>query len=97
MENLSHLINGLNIALQPFNLFYCFVGVFLGTMVGVLPGIGPAGAIALLLPMTFKAPAVSSIIMLCGISYGAQYGGSITSILVNVPGEPSSVITCLDG
>lgn len=97
MENLSYLITGLGIALQPLNILYCFIGVFLGTLVGVLPGIGPAGAIALLLPMTFKAPAVSTIIMLCGISYGAQYGGSTTSILVNVPGEPSSVVTCLDG
>jgi putative tricarboxylic transport membrane protein len=97
MESFSYLITGLAIALQPANLIYCFLGVLLGTLVGVLPGIGPPGAIALLLPVTFHVPAVSSIIMLCGIMYGAQYGGSTTSILVNIPGESSSVVTCLDG
>ncbi len=83
--------------MQPINLFYCFLGAFCGTLVGVLPGIGPPGAIALLLPITFHVPAVGSIIMLCGIMYGAMYGGSTTSILVNIPGEAASVITCLDG
>ncbi len=97
MEKFSFLLTGLSIALQPTNLLYCFLGVFIGTMVGVLPGIGPSGTIALLLPITFGAPAVSAIIMLCGIAYGAQYGGSTTSILVNMPGEASSVVTCLDG
>jgi len=88
---------GLSTALQPINLLYCFVGVFCGTLVGVLPGIGPPGAIALLLPVTFHVPPVSAIIMFCGIMYGAQYGGSTTSILVNIPGEASSIVTCLDG
>ena len=85
------------VALQPFNLMYCFFGVLIGTLVGVLPGLGPAAAIALLLPATFKVEPVSAVIMLSGIFYGAQYGGSTTSILVNIPGEASSVVTCLDG
>ena len=97
MESFGYLFSGLEAALQPINLLYCFIGVFLGTLVGVLPGIGPAGAIALLLPITFKAPALASVIMLFGVMYGAQYGGSTTSILVNIPGEPSSIITGLDG
>jgi putative tricarboxylic transport membrane protein len=97
MESLSYLLTGLEAALQPLNLLYCFVGVFLGTLVGVLPGIGPSGTIALLLPITFKAPPLASVIMLFGVMFGAQYGGSTTSILVNIPGEPSSIITCLDG
>ncbi|HSO61494.1 MAG TPA: tripartite tricarboxylate transporter permease [Desulfobacterales bacterium] len=79
------------------NLMYCFVGVLMGTMVGVLPGLGPTAAIALLLPVSFHIPPVSTIIMLAGIYYGAMYGGSTTSILVNIPGEAASVITCLDG
>ncbi len=97
METLNYLVMGLGQALQPVNLLYCFLGVFLGTLIGVLPGIGPPGAIALLLPITFNTPPVATIIMLCGIGYGAQYGGSTTSILVNIPGEASSVVTCLDG
>jgi putative tricarboxylic transport membrane protein len=97
MEALHHLATGLGTALEPANLFYCFLGVLCGTLVGVLPGIGPPGAIALLLPVTFHVPTVSTIIMLCGIMYGAMYGGSTTSILVNIPGEAASVITCLDG
>ncbi len=88
---------GLGTALQPINLFYCFIGVFIGTLVGVLPGIGPIGALSLLLPVTFHVPPLSAFIMLLGICYGAQYGGSTTSILVNIPGEASSVVTCLDG
>ena len=84
-------------ALDPSNLLSCGVGVLVGTLVGVLPGIGPIGAIALLLPVTFKATPTSSIIMLAGIYYGAMYGGSTTSILVNIPGETASVVTCLDG
>ena len=76
---------------------YCFVGVLMGTLVGVLPGLGPTAAIALLLPVSFHIPPVSTIIMLAGIYYGAMYGGSTTSILVNIPGEAASVITCLDG
>src|SRR5207247_2794513 len=79
------------------NVLYCLVGVFLGTLIGVLPGIGPVATIAMLLPATFTLPPVSALIMLAGIYYGAQYGGSTTAILVNLPGEASSVVTCLDG
>lgn len=79
------------------NLVYCFIGVFVGTLVGVLPGIGPVGAMAILLPVTFGLPPTTAIIMLAGIYYGAMYGGSTTSILVNIPGEAASVVTCLDG
>ena len=93
----SSLIYGFSVALQPSNLLFCFIGVFLGTLVGVLPGIGPVGTIALLLPLTFKLSPVTGIIMLAGIYYGSMYGGSTTSILINIPGETSSVVTCLDG
>src|SRR5512135_2501462 len=79
------------------NLFYCFVGVFVGTLIGVLPGVGPVATISMLLPATFKMSPVGAIIMLAGIFYGAMYGGSTTSILVNLPGEVASVVTCLDG
>ncbi len=88
---------GFGVALSPLNLFYCFVGVLIGTLVGVLPGLGPPAAIALLLPGTFQMNTVAAVIMLAGIYYGAMYGGSTTSILVNIPGETASVITCLDG
>src|SRR5512144_1634786 len=97
MDILQYLGLGFGIALQPLNLLYCFMGVFIGTLIGVLPGIGPAGAISLLLPITFGINPVSSMIMLAGIFYGSQYGGSTTSILVNIPGEAASVVTCLDG
>jgi putative tricarboxylic transport membrane protein len=97
MEALTGMWNGLLVTLQPTNLFFCFVGVFVGTLIGVLPGIGPLGAIALLLPSTFHISPVSALIMLAGIYYGAMYGGSTTSILVNIPGEAASVVTCLDG
>ncbi|MBP1698005.1 MAG: tripartite tricarboxylate transporter TctA family protein [Deltaproteobacteria bacterium] len=97
LDALSNLAFGFSIFLQPANLAYCFVGVLLGTLVGVLPGLGPSATISLLLPIIFHASPVSSIIMLAGICYGAQYGGSTTSILLNIPGEASSVITCLDG
>ena len=97
MDILSHLFLGFSVALQPMNLFYCFFGVLIGTLVGVLPGLGPVAAMSLLLPATFHTTPVASIIMLAGIYYGAQYGGSTTSILVNIPGEASSVMTCLDG
>jgi putative tricarboxylic transport membrane protein len=97
MENLQYLISGISLALEPMNLLFLFGGVSLGTMIGVLPGIGPAGAIALLLPLTYYVPPLSAVIMIEGIMYGAQYGGSTTSILVNIPGEPSAVITCIDG
>ena len=91
------ILFGLSHALTPLNLAYCFFGVLIGTLVGVLPGLGPSATIAMLLPVTFAMPPVSAIIMLAGIYYGAQYGGSTTAILVNVPGEPSSVMTAVDG
>jgi len=97
MELLNYLGIGFSVALQPVNLLYCFVGVFIGTLIGVLPGIGPVGAMSLLLPTTFKATPEAAVIMLAGIYYGAMYGGSTTSILVNIPGEAASVVTCLDG
>jgi putative tricarboxylic transport membrane protein len=97
IEILQNVIYGFQVALQPVNLIYCFFGVLIGTLVGVLPGLGPAAAIALLLPTTFKITPVSATIMLAGIYYGAMYGGSTTSILVNIPGEAASVVTCLDG
>ncbi|MCU0590311.1 MAG: tripartite tricarboxylate transporter permease, partial [Desulfobacterales bacterium] len=97
MELLQHLATGFSVALDPANLFSCFVGVFVGTLIGVLPGIGPVGAMSLLLPVTFKASPEAAIIMLAGIYYGSMYGGSTTSILVNIPGEAASVVTCLDG
>ena len=97
MEIIQSLLYGFQVALQPVNLIYCFFGVLIGTLVGVLPGLGPASAMAILLPATFKVAPVSSFIMLAGIYYGAMYGGSTTSILVNIPGEAASVVTCLDG
>ena len=93
----DHLVQGFGVAFQLANLFACFVGVLVGTLIGVLPGIGPAAAIAMLLPITFKIDPVTGMIMLAGIYYGAMYGGSTTSILVNIPGEAASVVTCLDG
>jgi putative tricarboxylic transport membrane protein len=97
MDVIQNVAYGFQVALQPVNLLYCFVGTLIGTLVGVLPGLGPAAAIALLLPSTFHASPVSAIIMLAGIYYGAMYGGSTTSILVNIPGEAASVVTCIDG
>jgi len=97
MELFEHLLFGTQTLFTPVNLAFCFIGVLMGTLVGVLPGLGPTAAIALLLPATFHTPPVASIIMLAGIYYGAMYGGSTTSILVNIPGEAASVITCLDG
>jgi len=97
MEFLSHLWLGLQTAATLANLLYCFFGVFLGTAIGVLPGLGPTATIAMLLPVTFVLPPVSALIMLAGIYYGSQYGGSTTSILVNLPGEAASVVTTLDG
>jgi len=97
MDVFNNLILGFSVALTPMNLLYCLIGVLLGTLVGVLPGIGALATIAMLLPITFKLPPVTSLIMLAGIYYGAQYGGSTTSILVNIPGEATSVVTCLDG
>ena len=97
MGILGDLLYGFSIALQPSNVLSCFIGVLLGTLVGVLPGIGPVGAISILLPMSFHMSSTSAIIMLAGIYYGSMYGGSTTSILVNIPGEAASVVTCLDG
>src|ERR671919_2078315 len=97
MEALSGLAQGFAVALQPVNLLWCFVGVLLGTVIGVMPGLGPPATIAMLLPLTFLMNPASAMIMLAGIYYGAKYGGSTTSILLNVPGEAASVVTCLDG
>ncbi|MFC7517255.1 tripartite tricarboxylate transporter permease [Herbaspirillum sp. GCM10030257] len=97
MEILSNLALGFDTALTLSNLMYCLIGVFLGTAIGVLPGLGPTATIAMLLPATFALPPISSLIMLAGIYYGAQYGGSTTAILVNLPGESSSVVTAIDG
>ena len=97
MEVFANLALGLQTATGLENLLYCFIGVCLGTAVGVLPGLGPVTTIAMLLPLTFGLPPVAALIMLAGIYYGAQYGGSTTAILVNMPGEASSVVTALDG
>jgi putative tricarboxylic transport membrane protein len=97
MEAFAHLAKGLAIAMQPNYLFYCFIGCFWGSIVGVLPGLGPLAGMALLLPLTFSLDPTGAIIMLSGIFYGAMYGGSTTSILMRIPGEAASVVTCIDG
>ncbi len=97
MDLLSNIATGFAVALTAQNILYCFIGVFLGTVVGVLPGIGPVTTVAMLLPISFTLEPVSAMIMLAGIYYGAQYGGSTTAILVNIPGEASSVVTTIDG
>jgi putative tricarboxylic transport membrane protein len=97
MDLFNNIIFGFGVALSPQNLLFCFFGALVGTLIGVLPGIGPLATLAMLLPATFYLPPVPALIMLAGIYYGAQYGGSTTAILVNVPGESSSVVTCLDG
>ena len=97
MDVLSNLYMGFSIALTPINILYCLAGVFFGQIVGVLPGIGAPTAIALLLPLTFSMNPTSALIMFAGIYYGVAYGGTITSVLINVPGESSTVMTCLDG
>jgi len=97
MDLFTNLATGFAVALTPANLGFCFLGALIGTLVGVLPGIAPITTIAILLPFTFALPPASSLIMLAGIFYGAQYGGSTTAILVNVPGESSAIVTCLDG
>jgi TctA family transporter len=97
MDVFDHLIFGFGVAISLQNLFYCLVGVTVGTLIGVLPGVGPLATIAMLLPITYNVSAVAALIMLAGIYYGAQYGGSTTAILVNLPGETSSVVTCIDG
>jgi putative tricarboxylic transport membrane protein len=97
MDLINNLGIGLGTALQPANIMYCFIGTLLGTLIGVLPGLGPTATIAMLLPITYSLEPVSSLIMLAGIYYGAQYGGSTTAILVNLPGESSSAVTTIDG
>jgi len=97
MDFLNHLSMAFSIALEPTNLFLCFLGCLVGTFVGVLPGLGPAASISILLPITYKLSSLQAIIMLGGLYYGTMYGGSTTSILINVPGEAASVVTCLDG
>src|SRR5919106_4969807 len=97
MELFNNLIFGFAVALSLQNLLYCFIGVLGGTLIGVRPGIGPLATIAMLLPLTFNVPPVAALIMLAGIYYGAQYGGSTPAILVNLPGETGSVVTCIDG
>jgi TctA family transporter len=97
MDLIANLSLGFGVAFTPINLLYAFAGCLLGTLIGVLPGIGPVATIAMLLPATYALPPVSALIMLAGIYYGAQYGGSTTAILVNLPGESSSVVTCIDG
>jgi putative tricarboxylic transport membrane protein len=97
VDILTNVALGFSVALTPVNLLFCFLGALVGTLVGVLPGLGPVGAVAFLLSLTFKMAPASAIIMLAGIYYGAMYGGSTTSILVNIPGETASVVTCLDG
>ena len=97
MDVLSGLYQGFAVAFDPVNLLYCFIGVFIGTLVGVLPGIGPISAMSLLLPVTLSGSPESGIIMMAGIYYGSMYGGSTTAVLVNIPGEAASVVTCIDG
>ncbi len=97
MEIFHNLVFGFSVAFSLQNLFYCFLGCLLGTLIGVLPGIGPLATIAMLMPITFTVPPIAALIMLAGIYYGAQYGGSTTAILVNLPGETSAVVTCIDG
>ena len=97
MDLFSNLALGASVAFTFQNLFYAFLGCLFGTLVGVLPGLGPVSTIAMLIPLTYHLPPASGLIMIAGIYYGAQYGGSTTAILLNVPGETSSIITCLDG
>jgi putative tricarboxylic transport membrane protein len=97
LDTFHHVMAGFAGAATPTNLLFAFVGCFLGTLIGVLPGIGPAAGTAILIPLTFQLDATGAIIMLAAIYYGAMYGGTITSVLINVPGEAASVITCLDG
>ncbi|HEX5935206.1 MAG TPA: tripartite tricarboxylate transporter permease, partial [Pseudorhizobium sp.] len=97
MEFFDNLLLGFSTASSLENVFFCLIGVMLGTLIGVLPGIGSTATIAMLLPITFQLEPVSSLIMLSGIYYGAQYGGSTTAILINMPGESSSAVTAIDG
>ena len=97
MQALHLFIDGFGVALLPINLGYCFAGVLLGTLVGVLPGISSLAAVALLLPVTASMPPTAALVMLAGVYYGSEYGGSITSILLNVPGNPAAAIACQEG
>jgi TctA family transporter len=97
MELLNNLSLGFETAFTLQNLMYCFIGCVLGTLIGVLPGLGPIATIAMLLPATYALPPIAALIMLAGIYYGSQYGGSTTAILLNIPGETSSVVTAIDG
>ncbi len=97
MDAFLNLLLGFKLLLQPMNILYCFIGVTLGTLIGVLPGIGPVATLSMLIPFTMRVDPLTSMIMLAGVYYGAMYGGSTTSILVNIPGEAASVVTCLDG
>ena len=94
---INEIILGFSVSLQPSNILSCFLGVLIGQLIGILPGLGPVGAMSILLPITFYLDPISAMIMFSGIYYGAQYGGSITSILLNIPGEATTVMTCLDG
>src|SRR6478735_1821712 len=97
MDILQNLATGFGAAATPLNLLFCLFGCLIGTLIGVLPGIGPVATIAMLLPVTFSLDPLGALIMLAGIYYGAQYGGSTTAVLVNLPGESSSVVTCIEG
>src|ERR671931_161284 len=97
MDFLAHLAQGFSVALSPWNLLYGFVGALIGTAIGVLPGLGAPATIALLLPVTYRRDPTSAVIMLAGIFYGAMYGGSTNSILLKIPCEAASIVTCLDG
>ena len=97
MEFFEPVLNGFSTVLDPTNFLYCLMGVVIGMLIGVLPGLGPAATIAILLPLTYGVEPVTAIIMLAGIFYGAQYGGTITSVLLRLPGEASSVVTVFDG
>src|ERR1700739_4692919 len=97
MEIIDHRWMGLGLAVSPLNLLYCLIGATVGTLVGVLPGIGPLTTIAMLLPITFKLHALPALIMLSGIYYGDHHAGSTTAIMLNMPGEPTSVVICIDG
>src|SRR4051795_13401795 len=97
MDLLANLALGFSVAVTPTNLLFCLIGALVGTLIGVLPGIGPLATISMLLPLTYHFEPVTALIMLAGIYYGAQYGGSTTAILVNLPGESSSVVTAIDG
>src|SRR5512138_2477234 len=97
MDIFNNILMGFGVALTAQKLLVCFVGTLYGTLIGVLPGIGPVVGVAILIPVTFGLNATTAIITMCGVYYGAMYGGSTTSILINVPGESASVVTCLDG